>query len=118
MAARRRGEAYLLDRHLLRRASDNEIGQERWLRIGFPYSWEYDLLRALDHLRDAEAEADERMTEAIDTLASKRDPDGRFPMETAYHDEMHIDLGEPVGQPSRWLTHRALRVLRWARREG
>ena len=116
-AARRRGEAYLLDRHLLRRASDNEIGQERWLRIGFPYSWEYDLLRALDHLRAAGSEADERASEALDILESKRDPDGRWPMETSYHDAMHIDLGEPVGQPSRWTTHRALRVLRWAGRD-
>ena len=115
-AARRRGEAYLLDRHLLRRASDNEIGQERWLRIGFPYSWEYDLLRALDHLREAGSEPDQRTTEALDILESKLDADGRWPLDHAYHDRLLVDLGEREGQPSRWITLRALRSLRWATR--
>ncbi|MCV0402307.1 MAG: hypothetical protein K5924_01205 [Chloroflexi bacterium] len=117
-AARGRGEEYLLDRRLLRRASDGAIGQTRWLQIGFPYSWEYDVLRVLDYLRAARAEPDVRMTEALDVLESKRDADGRWPLETSYHEASHLDLGETVGSPSRWLTHRALRVLRWAGREG
>ncbi len=118
VTARRRGEEYLLDRRLLRRASDGEIGQQRWLEIGFPYSWEYDILRVLDHLRAAGAEPDDRVTEALDVLESKRDANGRWPLERSYHDEMNVDLGEAVGRPSRWLTHRALRVLRWAGRRG
>jgi hypothetical protein len=28
-----------------------------------------------------------------------------------------VDLGEREGEPSRWITLRALRVLRWADRE-
>ncbi len=117
-AARRRGEEYLLDRRLLRRASDGKIGQQRWLEIGFPYSWLYDVLRVLDYLRLARPDPDERMNGALDIVESKRDANGRWPFERSYHEASHADFGEVEGEPSRWLTLRALRVLRWAGREG
>jgi hypothetical protein len=113
--ARQRGEEYLLERHLLRRLSDGEIAQPRWLELGFPYSFNYDVLRALDHFRASGREPDERMNEALDAVVSKRDPDGRWPLEVAYHDQLTVDLGERVGRPSRWITLHALRVLRWAK---
>ncbi len=117
-AARHRGEEYLLERRLLHRLSDDEIPQQRWLNVGFPYSWNYDVVRVLDYFRDARPETDERMTEALDIVQSKRDAEGRWPLDVAYHDKLHVDLGEAEGQPSRWITLRALRILRWARRAG
>ena len=112
-AARWRGEEYLLERRLLRRLSDDEIPQKRWLSVGFPYSWNYDVLRALDYFRQARPEPDERMTEAVELVESKHDAEGRWPLEHAYHDRLLVDLGEEVGKPSRWITLRALRVLDW-----
>ena len=112
-AARRRGEAYLLERRLLHRLSDDVIPQDRWLQLGFPYSWNYDVLRALDHVRATGQEPDARLAEALGILEATRDTDGRWPLEVAYQDDP-VDLGEAVGGPSRWITHRALRVLRWA----
>jgi hypothetical protein len=114
--ARQRGEEYLLERRLLHRLSDGEVPQARWLAAGFPDSWNYDVVRALDHLRAARPEPDPRMNEALDIVESKRDTDGRWPLETTYHDELNADLGEQVGRPSRWITLRALRILRWAGR--
>ncbi len=116
-AARQRGEEYLLERRLLRRLSDGEIGQERWLQVGFPYSWPYDVVRVLDYLRQARPAADERMDEGLDIVESKRDAGSRWRLDRAYHDASHIDLGEAEGQPSRWITLHALRVLRWAGRD-
>ena len=113
-AARLRGEEYLLERRLLHRLSDGRIPQARWLAVGFPNGWYYDVARVLDHLRYARAEPDERMAEALAVLASKRAADGRWPLEHAYHRALLVDLGETEGQPSRWITLRALRVLRWA----
>ena len=113
--ARERGEEYLLERRLLHRMSDGEVPQDRWTKLGFPYSWEYDILRALDHFREARPGPEERMTEALGILESKREADGRWPLEAAYQEVMPVDLDETVGAPSRWITHRALRVLRWAR---
>ena len=76
------------------------------------------MLRALDYLRDAGAAVDERMTEALDLVEAERDPDGRWKMEFEYPGEVHFPIDEGVGQPSRWNTLRALRVLRWAGRAG
>jgi hypothetical protein len=115
-AARRRGEEYLLERRLLRRLSDGEIPQKRWLYVGFPNAWFYDVVRVLDYFRAARPEPDDRMTEALDIVESKRTEDGRWLMDHAYHDASIVDFGEAEGQPSRWITLRALRILRWAGR--
>jgi hypothetical protein len=115
-AARQRGEEYLLARRLLYRLSDGEIPQKRWLYVGFPNGWYYDVARVLDYLRSARSEPDERMSEALDILESKRDAEARLPLDHAYHDELLVDLGDREGEPSRWITLRALRVLRWAGR--
>ena len=65
-------------------------------------------------VREAGVTPDERVTEAIGVVESKGDIVGRWPLERAYHDQLPVDLGEHAGEPSRWITLRALRVLRWA----
>jgi len=117
-AARERGQEYLLERRLLRRLSTGELAMPRWLYLTFPNGWHYDVLRILDYLRDAGVTPDERTAEAIDILASKRHADGRWPLEHALHDELLVDLGEREGEPSRWITLKAIRVLRWAEAAG
>ena len=113
-AARIRGEEYLLERRLLHRLSDGQVPQKRWMSLGFPNGWFYDIARSLHYLRSARNAPDERMAEAIGILESKRGADGRWPLEHAYHDTLLVDLDETEGGPSRWITLRALRVLRWA----
>jgi hypothetical protein len=115
-AARVRGEEYLLERRLLRRLSDGQIGQQRWLNLAFPNAWRSDVARVLDYFRSARSAPDERMTEALDILESKRDADGRWPLDQAYHDRLLVDFGEREGEPSRWITLPGMRVLRWAGR--
>ncbi len=53
------------------------------------------------------------MTEAIELLESKRNAEGRWPVEYRYEGEHHFEMDDAEGQPSRWNTLRALRVLRW-----
>ena len=115
-AARIRGEEYLLQRGLLHRLSDGEIPQRRWLYPGFPNGWFYDVIRVLDYFRAARPGADERMDEALDIVESKRTEDGRWLMDHAYHEASLVDLGEAEDHPSRWITLRALRIMRWAER--
>jgi hypothetical protein len=123
-AARRRGEEYLLERRLLRRKSTGErIEHDRkgggsWTRFAFPTWWHYDVLRGLEHLMRAGVEPDERVVEAIDVVASKRDRDGRWPLDVQYPGRMPVETDEGEGRPSRWNTLRALRVLRWYERRG
>ncbi|HEU0199351.1 MAG TPA: hypothetical protein VFR86_02850 [Burkholderiaceae bacterium] len=54
----------------------------------FPTRWHYDVLRGLEYLRRAGVAPDKRVAEAIDVGASKRDDDGRWPLETQYAGKM------------------------------
>ena len=112
-AARLRGQAYLVERRMLRRLSTGEVVDPAWTAFSYPTRYLYDVLRGLDYLRDAEAERDPRLTEAVDLVRSKRDPDGRWPLESPHPGDVHFDMDAGVGRPSRWNTLRALRVLRW-----
>ena len=113
-AARERGHEYLLERRLFRRLSTGEVIEPAYTRLFFPTRWHYDILRGLHYFRDAGVTPDERMTEGLDLLESKRDTEGRFPIEFTYPGEVHFEMDEGDGKPSRWTTLRALRVLRWA----
>jgi hypothetical protein len=112
-AARLRGEEYLLERGLLRRRSNGEVIDAAWMRFAFPTWWHYDVLRALEYLRRAGVTPDDRLAEAIELVESKRDDEGRWPLETRYAGKMLVETDEGEGQPSRWNTLRALRVLDW-----
>ena len=112
-AARLRGQEYLLERRLFRRRSTGEVIDAAWTRFAFPTWWHYDVLRGLEYLRRAGVAPDERVAEAIDLVASKRDDDGRWPLETQYPGTMPVETDEGEGRPSRWNTLRALRVLAW-----
>jgi hypothetical protein len=125
-AARLRGQEYLLERRLFRRRSTGAVidydrkagpgggrGHPAWTRFAFPTWWHYDVLRGLEYLRGAAVAPDERVAEAIDLVASKRDSDGRWPLEVRYPGEMPVEMDDGEGRPSRWNTLRALRVLSW-----
>jgi len=47
IAARHRGEEYLLERKLFRRKSTGEVVNPAWLQFSFPTRWNYDVLRGL-----------------------------------------------------------------------
>jgi hypothetical protein len=111
--ARRRGEEYLLSRHLLRRRSTGQLIDLAWTHFAYPPSWHYDVLRGLDHLRDRGARPDARVAEAIGVVEGRRAPDGRWPLGPAHEGELYVRMDEGEGLPSRWNTLRALRVLRW-----
>jgi hypothetical protein len=112
-AARRRGEEYLLERRLLRRRSTGEVADPAFTRFAYPPRWHYDVLRALDHLRCAGVEPDDRVEEAVELVRSRRDHHGRWSLDHTHPGDVHFHLEEP-GRPSRWNTLRALRVLDWA----
>ena len=113
-AARLRGQEYLLERRLFRRKSTGEVIDDDWLRFAFPTWHYYDVLRGLDYLRDASAEPEPRIREAIDVVERNRGVDGRWPLQRVHEGEAHVDIDEGEGKPSRWNTLRALRVLDWA----
>jgi hypothetical protein len=117
-AARRRGEAYMLQRRLFRRKTTGEVIDPSWLKFSFPHWYHYDVLRGLEYLHDAEVRPDERIAEAIGVVEGHRDPDGRWPLQTVHAGEAHVEMEDGEGKPSRWNTLRALRVLDWFARGG
>ena len=117
-AARRRAEEFLLERALFRRLSTGELANSAFLTFAFPPRYHYDVLRALDYLRDADVRPDVRVRDAVHVLDSKRQADGRWLLDDAHDEALAFPFGESVGEPSRWNTLRALRVLRWHARRG
>ena len=115
--ARERGQEYLLERHMLRRLSSGDEIDPVWSHFSFPTGYHYDVLRGLEYLRSANATPDLRLAEALDLVASRRNADGRWIRENVHPDELDAEPGTGDGEPSRWNTLRALRVLRWAGRE-
>jgi hypothetical protein len=117
-AARRRGEEYLLKRALFRRLSTGEVANPAFLKFAFPPRYHYDILRALDYLRDAGVQPDVRVGDAVHVVDSRRQVDGRWLLDDAHDEALASTFGESVGEPSRWNTLRALRVLRWYERRA
>jgi hypothetical protein len=111
--ARHSGEEYLLERSLFRRKSTGEVVNPKYLDFAFPYYWHYDVLRALDYFRRSGAEPDPRVAAAVEIVRSKRQPDGRWLLDRIHPGRVHFAAEGGVGEPSRWNTLRALRVLHW-----
>lgn len=115
-AARAAGEEYLLERGLFRRRSTGAPVDERYLKFLHPNRWRYDVLRGLEYFRAASiltgAAPDARLGEAIDHLRSRQSDDGTWPLDWTLKGPVWFEM-EETGKPSRWITLRVLRVLRW-----
>lgn len=117
--ARERGQEYLLERQLFKRLLTGEAiehdrkGGPSWTQFSYPAGWRYDILRASDYLRAAGIKPDPRMKEAMEIIASKCDPSGRWILGIVHPDELVAEPGAIEGSPSRWNTLHALRVLKW-----
>ena len=113
-AVRKRGEEYLLERQLLRRKSTGEVIDPDFLQFSYPTRWHYDVLRGLEYFRSTGEQPDRRAKEAIALVRSRVQPDGTWLLENTHKGAVHFRMDPGDGQPSRWNTLRALRVLRWA----
>lgn len=82
------------------------------LRFSFPPRWHFDVLFALDYFQECRAAPDERLGDAIDLLRARRAANGCWNLQNRHPGKTFFEM-EEVGQPSRWNTLRALRVLRW-----
>jgi len=81
-----------------------------WLKLGFPLAYASDLLEALEVLLRLGVGRQPSLVAAIDRVMSKRDSAGRWALEQTPHNAWS-SFG-PVGRPNKWVTLRALRVLK------
>ncbi len=82
-----------------------------WFKFGFPVFYITDILQILEALMGLGLAGDARLRPAIDLLQSKQDAQGRWTMEYSYNGKTWVDIEEKK-QPSKWVTLRALRVLK------
>lgn len=103
-------QEFLLQHHLFRSDHTGEVIHKDLLRLAFPPRWKYNILRALDYLRAAGLDRDYRMDDALSVVRRKQRSDGRWPLQSAHPGQVHFEM-ERAGQPSRWNTLLARRVL-------
>lgn len=112
-----RGEEYLLERHLLRRLTTDELIHPRFTRFSYPFRAQYSALNALDYFRSAalrdDTAPDARLTEAIEVVRAAREPDGTWLQEPRRPGQVWFELDVEPGEPSPWLTFYGTRVLAW-----
>jgi hypothetical protein len=82
-----------------------------WFKFGYPIAYVTDVLQNLEVLTALGYGDDPRLSRALDLLLSKQDDQGRWPLEYTYNGKTWVDV-EERGRPSKWVTVRALRVLK------
>ncbi|WP_374202972.1 squalene cyclase [Saccharothrix sp. S26] len=116
-AARRGGEEYLLERGLFRRLSTGEPVAPWVTRFAYPFRWFYSVLNAADYFRRASlldgTPPDPRMADAIELIRDQRQPDGTWLQARRHPGRVWFEVDAPAGEPSKWLTLHATRVLDW-----
>ena len=106
------GAEFLLMHRLFRADHHNyEVIKQSWLKLGFPWFYEYNILRGLDVLSKLGYVDDERLNDAVQILLQKRSQDGKWILESTPSGRMQTNI-ETRGKPSKWITLIALRVLR------
>ena len=108
---------YLLERGLYRRQSTGEPVGEWVFDFEYPFRWFYSVLHAADYFRLASqldgTAPDPRMADAIEAIRERRRPDGTWAPSLKHPGRMWFEVDVPAGEPSKWLTLHAARVLRW-----
>jgi len=106
-----RGVEYLLKHHIYKKSHDlSKIAKPGWLRLGFPLMYQDDILEILEIFTHLGIQ-DERMQDAIQILLSKQDEQGKWKLENTFNGRFLVNI-ERKGEPSKWITMNALKVLK------
>lgn len=84
---------------------------QNWWKFGFPVFYITDLLQNVEALVELGYGSDRRLAKALTMILEKQDKHGRWPLEYDYTGKTWVDFG-PKKQPNKWVTLRALRVLK------
>lgn len=117
-AARHAAEEYLLQRKALYRLSTGEPVASWIDKFAYPFRSFYSALRVADYfrlasLRDGVAR-DPRLDDAIELVRAAQQPDGTWLQARRHPGRVWFEVDVEGGQPSKWVTFHALRVLDWA----
>lgn len=102
---------FILAHQLFLSDKTGDLIHKNFLNFPYPYRWKYDILRALDYFQYSNTPFNERMLPALEILLKKRNKDGTWNVNAKYPGKIHFEM-EKTGNPSRWNTLRALRILK------
>ncbi len=90
------------------------VPDPRWWQFRFPSFWGADILQIAEVFTALGYGADPRLANTLDLIRGKQDGNGRWSMEFVDNShKMWVKYG-PLGKPNKWVTLRALRVLKQA----
>ena len=102
---------YFLKHHLYKKSHDlAAVAKPGWLKPGFPLMYQTDILELLDIFASL-GWWDERLRDALDIVKGLQQADGHWSLANSFNGKMLVRI-EQKGKPSKWITLRALRVLK------
>jgi hypothetical protein len=117
-----RGVEFYLERRLIH---EGKKKYRPWFRFHYPNHYYYDVLVGLDVITKLGYGSDRRLAPALELLNKKRRKDGRWELDAIHPDPPSYTWGrgnlrynvkpfsvERAGEPSKWITLTALRVLK------
>jgi hypothetical protein len=81
-----------------------------WKRLGFPLFYQADILEVMLSLTRLGVK-DERMQDAVEVILDAQQKDGKWLLKDTFNGKMWIDI-EEKHKPSKWVTLRAMTVLK------
>jgi hypothetical protein len=82
-----------------------------WVKFGFPVFYVTDILQNLEALTALGYAEDPRLARALQFVRWKQTPEGRWKMEYEYNGKTWVNFS-PKNTPDKWVTLRAMRVLK------
>ena len=105
------GLEYLMMHHIYKKSHDlKTVSKPGWLRFGFPYMYQTDVLEILEIISKLKYN-DERMNDAVDHIISKGNKQGVWLLEKTFNGKYQTNI-EQKSKPSKWITLKALTVLK------
>jgi hypothetical protein len=102
---------YVLAHHIYKQSHDlTKVSKPGWLKLQFPLMYQTDILEVAGILVDLGIK-DPRMRDAVEMIVKKQNAKGQWNLEGTFNGRYWLNI-EKKGMPSKWITYRALRVLK------
>jgi len=111
LEAKSHAEEFLLMHSLYLSDKSGKIIRPDFLKFRYPARWFYNILRALDYFRQTNSKYDNRLESALNIISKKRTKEGLWKQCSPHTGLVHFEM-EKAGKAGRWVTLKALRVLR------
>ena len=110
LKAESKGQDFLLKYNLY--LDNNKAIKGKWTSFSFPPYWFYDVLTVLDYFQSYRDNKNKLIQSGIDLVFKKQNKEGTWNLGSKHAGKTYFDMEKPK-EPSRWITLRALRVLKW-----